>query len=263
MTSDRPAPLPVVQLQAAADSTGDTSVALVHGFTQNSHCWAPLDRLLAALGPVSAVDLPGHGAAPAPVGDIGAAGSELAASVTADLFIGYSMGGRVLLHAALAQPARIPALVLIGVHPGIESENDRGRRRREDDDRADRIEAEGLDAFLETWLSGPLFAELDEGAAHRAERLTNTDPDVAAALRLHGTGRQLPLWDRLGSLTQPVLLLAGQKDGRYRDLGARMRDLIGANASLEIVAGAGHAAHLERPAATAATITEWWRTVRP
>jgi 2-succinyl-6-hydroxy-2,4-cyclohexadiene-1-carboxylate synthase len=263
MSSDRPAPLPVVQLQAGADATADTSVVLVHGFTQNSRCWGPLDQLLAALGPVSAVDLPGHGDAPAPVGDIGDAGAELAASVTADLFIGYSMGGRVLLHAALADPARIPALVLIGAHPGIESENERAERRRDDDARARRIETDGLDSFLATWLAGPLFAALDEGAAHRAERLTNTGLDVAAALRLHGTGRQLPLWEHLGALTQPVLVLAGEHDGRYRDLGARMRDLIGANASLEIVAGAGHAAHLEQPAATAATITEWWRTVRP
>jgi pimeloyl-ACP methyl ester carboxylesterase len=52
----------------------------------------------------------------------------------------------------------------------------------------------------------------------------------------------------------PVLLLAGEHDPKFQAIGARMAELIGPNASRVDVPGAGHAAHLEQPARTAALL---------
>jgi pimeloyl-ACP methyl ester carboxylesterase len=68
----------------------------------------------------------------------------------------------------------------------------------------------------------------------------------AAALRAMGTGTQEPLWERLGAIRAPVLLIAGARDVKYCALGRAMATALD-DARLAIVHGAGHAVHLERP----------------
>jgi pimeloyl-ACP methyl ester carboxylesterase len=45
----------------------------------------------------------------------------------------------------------------------------------------------------------------------------------------------------------PVLLVCGEADQKFAGLGRRMVDAIGGNATLALVAGTGHAPHLQRP----------------
>jgi pimeloyl-ACP methyl ester carboxylesterase len=92
-----------------------------------------------------------------------------------------------------------------------------------------------------------LFAHLGPEAAARHTRLENTAEGLAASLRLAGTGAQVPLWDRLAELAMPVLLVAGEHDAKFRALAERMAAAIGTNATVALVTGAGHAAHLEQP----------------
>jgi 2-succinyl-6-hydroxy-2,4-cyclohexadiene-1-carboxylate synthase len=88
--------------------------------------------------------------------------------------------------------------------------------------------------------------------------MENTGPGLASSLRLCGTGRQEPLWERVGQLTMPVLVLAGERDERFTLLGRRLADAIGDNATFAVVAGSGHACQLERPVETAAMIEEFF-----
>jgi pimeloyl-ACP methyl ester carboxylesterase len=147
--------------------------------------------------------------------------------------------------------------VLIGATPGIVDDGERDRRRAADAQLARRLLQIGVDAFLDEWLSGPLFASLGPAAACRDERASNTAAGLAASLERCGTGTQAPLWDRLPELDMPVLALAGATDERFAAIGARMVERIGANAGLALVDGAGHAAHLERPEVTAHLVLSW------
>jgi 2-succinyl-6-hydroxy-2,4-cyclohexadiene-1-carboxylate synthase len=239
-------------------------IVFVHGFTQTARSWSVLEQImherLPGLEPV-AVDLPGHGDAPPPPGvDLWESAERLVSVGGTATYVGYSMGGRVTLHAALAHPARTRALVLIGTTAGIDDADERAARRRADERLADHIEAVGLEQFIDEWLSNPLFAGLTDATAMRDDRLRNTSADLAASLRATGTGTQDPLWDRLGEVTCPVLVLAGERDTKFRELGERMADLL-ANSNFEVIADAGHSVHLEQPEATAEAITRWQRTV--
>src|SRR5919198_323460 len=98
-------------------------------------------------------------------------------------------------------------------------------------------------------MAGPLFATLPAERAGRAERLGNGAAGLAAALRLLGTGTQEPLWARLPELAAPVLLVAGELDGKFAAVAERMAGAIGPRARVALVPGAGHAAHLEQPEA--------------
>jgi 2-succinyl-6-hydroxy-2,4-cyclohexadiene-1-carboxylate synthase len=226
-------------------------LVLLHGFTQTGRSWQPIAHALAGRYRAIAPDLPGHGdfadRRPASFAACDAYLRALADGRPLTL-AGYSMGGRIALHAALSLDAVVERLVLIGASPGIADPAERAARAAEDAALADRIEAIGIDAFVREWGTQALFADMPRGVAELADedRLRNTAPGLAAALRGLGTGVMPPLWDRLESLTVPVDLVVGERDGKFRAIAERMAAAL-PSARVHVVSGAGHAVHLESP----------------
>jgi 2-succinyl-6-hydroxy-2,4-cyclohexadiene-1-carboxylate synthase len=182
--------------------------------------------------------------------------AELREAATAgSVLVGYSMGGRLVLHAALADPGRYSALVLLGAHPGIEDAGARTARREADEQLATWIEGQSMDAVVDRWEGQPVFASQSRVLRdlQREGRLDHDPALLARLLRSGGQGAVEPVWDRLGELTMPVLVLAGALDEPYVVAGARLAAAL-PNGKAATVMGAGHAAHLEEPAATAAAI---------
>ncbi|WP_420453533.1 alpha/beta fold hydrolase [Ilumatobacter sp.] len=234
-------------------------VVLAHGFTQTARSWAAVaDALRARLDGVTiaAPDLPGHGSSADVRCDLRGAADLLVARGDRAAYVGYSMGGRVALHAALAHPDAVERLVLIGATAGIEDPDERDARRRADQDLADRIVRSSIAAFVDEWLESPLFDGLVEGSASRDDRLTNTTRGLASSLRLCGTGTQDPLWDRLGEIRCPTLVLAGERDDKFRALGERLAAGI-ADARMAVIEGSGHSVHLEQPQATVDALADF------
>jgi 2-succinyl-6-hydroxy-2,4-cyclohexadiene-1-carboxylate synthase len=231
-----------------------TRVALVHGFTQTRRSWDVVARLLGDEHAVIALDAPGHGELADAALDPWQGARLLAQQGGEATYVGYSMGARLCLHIALAHPDHVESLVLIGATAGITDESERAARRRADEERAARIERDGVDAFLREWLAQPLFASLPPEARGLQDRRTNTAAGLAASLRLAGTGAQDPLWDRLSELEMPVLLVVGELDHKFTALAHEMAAAIGANARVVSVTGAGHAVHLEQPEAFVAVV---------
>jgi len=224
-----------------------TRVVLVHGFTQTRRSWDVVARALAPTYDVVALDAPGHGELADVTLDLWQGARLVAQQGGRAAYGGYSMGGRLCLHVALAHPDFVEALLLVGTTAGIRDEVERVNRRRDDEARAARIERDGVDAFLREWLAQPLLASLPSGARGLDDRRAITAAGLAASLRLAGTGAQEPLWDRLAELEMPVLLVAGERDEKFTVLAREMAAAIGTNARVALVADAGHAAHLERP----------------
>lgn len=225
-------------------------LVMAHGFTQTGRLWGEFGRQLAGARRLVLVDLPGHGGSAAVRADLVRTGELLVLAGGGRPFdlLGYSLGARAALHAALARPDLVRRLVLIGGTAGIDSPEDRRRRRERDEALADSLEQQGdLEDFLARWLAAPMFAGLRLPGME--ERRRNTPAGLAGSLRLAGAGAQEPLWDRLGGLDLPVLVVAGAADVRYAAIGRRLARSL-PRAALSLVPGAGHAAHLEQPALT-------------
>jgi 2-succinyl-6-hydroxy-2,4-cyclohexadiene-1-carboxylate synthase len=256
----------VTALHAEASGEGHPLV-LVHGFTQTGRLWGPFGSSLERHHRLIRVDLPGHGGSSAVEADLEGAGRLLLDAAAAEGaepadLLGYSLGARVALHAALGEPGRVRRLVLIGATGGIEDAAARQQRRGRDEAMADELERDGdLDGFLARWLANPMFATLRSDAAALAERGRNTATGLASSLRTAGTGTQEPLWDRLAGCEIPVLALAGANDPRFVVAGLRIAELTGGVFSA--VVGAGHAAHLEQPALCARIVESWLATTEP
>jgi 2-succinyl-6-hydroxy-2,4-cyclohexadiene-1-carboxylate synthase len=236
------------------------SVVLLHGFSGTHHAW---DGVAARLHPQRylprALDLPGHGdAADAkrPITFAGCVEDVLADSPERFVLGGYSLGGRVALHVALAAPERVRRLVLISTTAGIEDPAERAERRLADHRLADELESVRFEDFIERWRTQPLFAEdpPEVGALAREDQRRNRPDALAAVLRGIGTGEMDPLWDRLSELAMPVVVLAGDRDAKFQALGRRMVELL-ADAELVIAPG-GHGLPLENPAAVARSIAD-------
>lgn len=246
---------------------GDTSpLVLLHGFAQNRDCWGPFANELDQSRSVARIDLPGHGAG----GDArdgwgtadelvvaldgpDAAGSQALMPVD---WLGYSLGGRMLLHLLLAHPHSVRRAVLIGATAGLAAPADRQARRLADDALADRIERGGIEAFLKRWMAKPMWAGLPDSAQFIEQRRNNTPAGLAGSLRLAGTGTQENLWPRLGEIDTPVLVVAGARDEKFTAIGQRLAaDL--SHGEFQAVPEAGHAAHLEAPGPTADLVAAW------
>lgn len=220
---------------------------LVHGFTQTGASWAPVAALLEAAGhEVVTPDAPGHGERSDYPTDLWDGALGLASQCGQATWVGYSMGGRLALHVALAHPDAVERLVLVGATPGIADDAERAARREADEALAARLEEEGLDAFLERWIAQPLFATLAAESAGLEARRTNTVAGLAASLRLAGTGAQDSLWDRLAEIKVPVLLAVGGLDTKFRAIAFAMAERL-ADATVVELGGCGHACHLEAP----------------
>ena len=247
-------------------TTGDEgapAVLLLHGFAGSGDDWSSLAATLAAAGyRAVSVDLPGHGGTPAPrtipLARFGAeeTGRDLCAilddlSVSAAHWVGYSMGGRVALVGALADPARVATLVLESSSPGIGDPALRAERRRDDEALAASIEERGVAWFAKTWADLPVFATqrslTPQARADLAERRRRNDAaGLADSLRAAGQAAQPFVGGRLASFARPTLLITGAQDAAYTTLAATMAAAI-PSALHVTIPDAGHNVHLEQP----------------
>lgn len=231
-------------------------LVFVHGFTQTARSWDPIRARIGDRADVVAVDAPGHGSAADVVADLWRAAELVVTAGGRAVYVGYSMGARICLHAAVAHPDAVEGLVLVSGTAGIDDPAERAARRDADEFLARAIERDGVDVFLDRWLSQPLFASLPGSARQLEDRRRNTAVGLASSLRHAGTGTQEPLWDRLAELSMPVLLVAGALDAKFVGLAERVHALI-PGAELAVVTGAGHTVHLERPDAFVDVLTAW------
>ena len=213
------------------------TLAFVPGFMQRGDAWAAVAERLAERYPSvlldSADERPEPGTVP----------------------VGYSMGGRLVLHAALAEPTRWPGLVLVGVRAGVE---DPVARRAADEALADWVEQHSFEEVVARWEAQPVFATQPAQlvAAQRPGRLAHDPATLARLLRTAGQGAMPPVWDRLPELRVPVLCVAGALDEPYVAAGRRMASLLPWG-TLRTIPGAGHAPQLERPDAVAAALRDF------
>ena len=249
-------------------------VVLLHGFTGSTTTWRRLTEVLAPRFEVIAIDIVGHGASESPrsvdryamlrcVDDLVAVLRQLGHEHAS--WLGYSMGARTALQVTARCPEVVDALVLEGVSPGLATADERSARVASDEALAERIEREGLRAFVDFWQSISLW-DTEDGLssevveAVRRQRMGNSEIGLANSLRGMGTGSQLALHDRLSEIAAPTLLLTGASDEKYTAIAGEMAAQM-PQAETCAVPDAGHAVHLERPEAFETAVASFLRAV--
>ncbi|MGE9296475.1 MAG: 2-succinyl-6-hydroxy-2,4-cyclohexadiene-1-carboxylate synthase [Puniceicoccales bacterium] len=166
------------------------------------------------------------------------------------ILLGYSMGGRLALHAAARAPEHWRALITIGATPGIDDETERATRLQADAERAQRMRGQSIDAFLAEWASEPIIQSQENipraiREAMLERRRQNAPHPLAEALEALSPGALPSLWGELNRLALPCLFVAGENDPKFSAIAERMATAV-PNAHAEIIPEAGHCAHLEK-----------------
>lgn len=237
---------------------GTPVLCFLHGFMGSATDWAPIVEALAEDVYCVTVDLPGHGDSLdrpsheySVEGGIQAVADVLEAEeIERCTLVGYSMGGRMALCFALRYPELVRRMVLESASPGLRTDEERKQRRQVDAERAKRIQ-DDLPAFLNEWYRQPLFESLSRhGLVDEmvARRRTNDPDELGRVLAGLGTGEQPSLWERLGEVSVPTLVISGELDDKYARITEQTARRL-PTAKRVLVPGVGHNVHAERPQA--------------
>jgi 2-succinyl-6-hydroxy-2,4-cyclohexadiene-1-carboxylate synthase len=225
-------------------------VLFVPGFMQRRDAWRPVAELLPERYPSSLLDHDEH--------TFEGRLEEIAGAGERAVLVGYSLGGRLVLRAALRAPDRYAGLVTVGATAGIEDAGERSARAQADEKLAGWMERSPIEDIVAVWERQPLFADQSDSLVEqqRAGRLAHDPQQLASLLRTAGQGALPPIWDDLHRLDLPYLALAGDRDERYAAAARRLAELA-PQGRFALVETAGHAAQLQRPEAVARLLVEF------
>jgi 2-succinyl-6-hydroxy-2,4-cyclohexadiene-1-carboxylate synthase len=224
-------------------------VLFIPGFMQRGDAWRPVAELLPERYPSTMLDHGEH-SFEGRLREIEGSG--------ASVLVGYSLGGRLALRAALRSPESYRALVLVGTTAGIEEGPLRVARAEADEKLASWMEAMPMEDIVGLWERQPLFADQSDALveAQRPGRLSQDPRSLALLLRTAGQGTLEPVWHEMRALELPLLAIAGARDDGYSRAAKRIASTA-PNGRVAIVENAGHAAHLQQPDAVATLISDF------
>jgi 2-succinyl-6-hydroxy-2,4-cyclohexadiene-1-carboxylate synthase len=239
------------------DREGQPEVVFVPGFMQRGDAWRPVAERLGTRYRSTCLDHRAQTFA----GRLEEIRSETPPGAA---LVGYSMGGRLALHAALRWPRALGAMVLVGTSAGIEDDHLRAERQAADERLAAWMESSEIEEVVERWESLAVFAtqspELRD--ALRPGRLSQDPYDLATLLRTAGQGALPPVWGRVEELRMPLLAVGGEADDAYVEPAYRLARLA-RRGTVRLVAGAGHAPQLEQPDGFARILMAFLEEVTP
>ena len=153
--------------------------------------------------------------------------------------LGYSMGGRLALHALLEPDHPWQAAIIVSAHPGLENEVDRAARRNADVTWATQALAGNWPQFLDAWNGQSILGPTPMRDPQGSGSLIMLRREIARSFIDWSLGIQEPLWDRLGEISIPVLWIAGENDPKFLALAKRAVSLM-PNAHLATSPSSGH-----------------------
>ena len=170
------------------------------------------------------------------------------------VLLGYSLGGRLALQALAASMEQWKAVILVSVHPGLESEPERKERMIGDRDWAQRARNLPWPEFLEAWNAQPVLAGQVPG--REMGGLAERREAIARAFESWSLGLQQAMDLELVGCRTPVLVVHGERDEKFGTLASRFTASL-PEAEVRMIPGAGHRLPRETPGRLGEVIRTW------
>lgn len=238
------------------------AIVFIHGFPHHRGLWSAQLGALMDRARCVALDLRGFGESTvAPPYSVEQYADDVAALLDAlkierAVICGLSMGGYVALAFWRRHRARVRGLVLMDTRAGADASDARERRAQMIATARDRGSAAVADTMI-TGMVGKKTREKCPEVVDDVHRMLESAP-VDGVIGALGALRDRPdSTATLGTIDVPTLIVVGEDDaltppGEAMLLHAGIR-----GSTLEVIAGAGHVANVERPAAVNHVLTEF------
>lgn len=129
---------------------------------------------------------------------------------TSRILMGYSLGGRLAIHALLQNPSLWHAAIIISANPGLTTDEERSQRQILDKKWATRFENEHWEQLISDWNQQKAF-QSDSFAFTRREK--DYDRKILAdSMRNWSLGKQEYLNEKISTLPMPILWMIGEND---------------------------------------------------
>lgn len=171
--------------------------------------------------------------------------------------LGYSLGGRLALHALFNKPEQWSSAVIISAHLGMKI-LEKEYRREIDELWARRFEADSWNELIVDWNNREVFKQ-DAFCFKRYEKDYSREV-LAAALRKWSLSEQSELKQKVSELPMPILWIAGADDLSYAKQALELR-LCHPLSEIWIVPEAGHRVPWQHPEKFLLKITQFLEMV--
>lgn len=173
---------------------------------------------------------------------------------------GYSMGGRLALYLLCEFPHYFSGGILESAQAGIDSDQKRINRIKLEQ-KWQRLIADDFDGFLRYWQDLNILRPVHPLSAEQQFRLNEIQHDQSPSLLIQslsitGTGRMPSLWNKIQTLSLPILLFAGENDEKYSAIAQQLQSKL-LDAKTIIFPNCGHRAHLDQPHELALKVTHF------
>lgn len=163
---------------------------------------------------------------------------------TTNILMGYSLGGRLALHALIDQPRLWKGAIIISAHPGLSNIKERKHRDERDENWAQRFKVEDWQKLMYDWNAQEVFAH--DSFRFERQECHYQRKDLVHTL-IHGSlAHQLDLKEQIAAIDIPILWITGEKDDRYCELG-RSLEFFSPLSSLKVISESGHRVPWDRP----------------
>jgi 2-succinyl-6-hydroxy-2,4-cyclohexadiene-1-carboxylate synthase len=159
--------------------------------------------------------------------------------------LGYSLGGRLALHACLARPELWSGVIVVSADPGSSSPEQKKVQLEKDKQWAERFRSETMDSLLAEWDALPVFSGIPNSVPRNVDEF---NPEgIGRVFDLFSKGCQRDLMPELReSENPPLLFISGEKDEKYTKRGKELAASCPA-VRHKIIPNAGHRVPWENP----------------
>lgn len=136
-----------------------------------------------------------------------------------NVLLGYSMGGRLGLHALIQNPKKWKAAIIISTHTGLTNTTEKQERLKNDAKLLLEFQND-FDGHLKKWDKLPIFSK---GSSFLRKKEDYTPFILKQCLHYWSLGHQENLKSSVEKLSLPILWIAGALDEKYAKLAKSMQ----------------------------------------
>lgn len=170
------------------------------------------------------------------------------------ILMGYSLGGRLGLHALLHSPSHWHAAVFVSTHPGLKSMDDRQQRKKADLIWAERFKTEPWEELMDAWNAQEVFKH--SSFTFKRNESDHQRESLSYSLEEWSLGMQDDLSQAIASLQLPVMWVVGECDTKFLNC-AKQLTFKHPKSRLHVVANAGHRLPFELPETYSEIVTHF------